>query len=60
MLATGGSLILCIEKLKEAGVSEDKITFINLVSCEKGLLSLHEKFPHVHVITAAIDPLLND
>jgi uracil phosphoribosyltransferase len=45
MLATGGSLILCIEKLKEAGVSEDKITFINLVSCEMGLRNLHARFP---------------
>ena len=34
MLATGGSVIMCIEKLKSSGVSEDKITFINLVSCE--------------------------
>jgi uracil phosphoribosyltransferase len=37
MLATGGSVLMCIEKLKEAGVSEEKITFINLVSCEQGL-----------------------
>lgn len=59
MLATGGSVILCIKKLKEAGVSEDKITFINLVSCEQGLRMLHEAYPDVRVITAAIDPVLN-
>jgi uracil phosphoribosyltransferase len=34
MLATGGSILMCINKLKEAGVSEDNITFINLLSCE--------------------------
>ena len=34
MLATGGSVNLCIHKIKEAGVSEDQITFINLISCE--------------------------
>ena len=34
MLATGGSVVMCIQKLKDAGVTEDKITFINLVSCE--------------------------
>jgi uracil phosphoribosyltransferase len=42
------------------GVSEDKITFINLISCEVGLRKLHDVFPKVKVITAAIDPVLND
>jgi len=37
MLATGGSVNLCISKLKEHGVEENNITFINLVSCEYGL-----------------------
>lgn len=37
MLATGGSVNLCIDKLKENGVQESNITFINLVSCEYGL-----------------------
>ena len=60
MLATGGSVIMCIEKLKEVGVSEDKITFINLVSCEHGLTTLHQRFPQVNIITASIDPILND
>ena len=60
MLATGGSVILCIKNLKEAGVSEDKITFINLVSCELGLRKLHEVYPEVKVITAAIDPIINE
>lgn len=60
MLATGGSVILCIKKLKEAGVSEDKITFINLIACEAGLANLHDKYPQVRVITAAIDPILNE
>lgn len=45
MLATGGSVIMCIRKLKEGGVNEDKITFINLVACEVGLRKLHEEFP---------------
>ena len=60
MLATGGSVNLCIAKLKEHGVEEENITFINLVSCEYGLQKIHSLFPKVKVITAAIDPILNE
>ena len=60
MLATGGSVNLCISKLKESGVDETKITFINLVSCEFGLRKINETYPGVKVITAAIDPTLNE
>ena len=59
MLATGGSVILCIKKLLDAGVSEDRITFINLIACDAGLQNLHSHYPQVRVITAAIDPVLN-
>lgn len=37
MCSTGGSASMCIAKLREHGVSPDKITFINLVSVEEGL-----------------------
>ena len=60
MLATGGSVNLCISKLKESGVDETNITFINLISCEYGLRKIHETHPGVKVITAAIDPTLNE
>ncbi|CDW72050.1 phosphoribosyl transferase domain containing protein [Stylonychia lemnae] len=60
MLATGGSVNLCIQKLKDNGVDESNITFINLVSCEDGLRKIHSLYPQVRVITAAIDPILNE
>lgn len=60
MLATGGSVGMCIDKLKEHGVSEERITFINLISCEHGLTALHGKYPGVKIITAAVDPVLNE
>jgi uracil phosphoribosyltransferase len=41
-------------------VEEEKITFINLIACETGLNNLHTKYPKVRVITAAIDPVLNN
>lgn len=31
-----------------------------MVSCEEGLAKIHENFPQVKVITAAIDPILNE
>ena len=37
MLATGGSATLAISKIKESGVANGRIVFINLISCEKGI-----------------------
>ena len=44
-LATGGSAITAIEVLKEAGVAEENILFLNVVSCPEGLRALAEKTP---------------
>ena len=59
MCASGGSAVMCIEKLIEAGVSEDRITFINLVTVERGIKKVMEAYPKVRMITASIDPILN-
>ena len=59
MLATGGSVMLCISKLLELGVKQENITFINLISCPEGIASLTAKYPEVQVITAVIDESLN-
>ena len=59
MCASGGSAALCIEKLVESGVPEERITFINLVSVDKGIRTVMERFPKVKMITACIDPVLN-
>ena len=34
MCASGGSAVMCIQKLIESGVSQDRITFINLVTVD--------------------------
>jgi uracil phosphoribosyltransferase len=60
MCATGGSAAMCIQKLIESGVSQDRITFINLVTVESGIKKVMEQFPEVRVITACIDPVIND
>ena len=60
MLATGGSAITAIEVLKKAGVAEESILFINVVSCPEGLRALAEKAPGVRIVTAAVDEGLNE
>jgi len=59
MLATGGSAVAAIEKLKEAGVAEDHIMFLNLVSCPEGINRLHTTFPEVRLLTAQVDEGMN-
>jgi len=59
MLATGGSAITAINVLKDAGVKEERILFLNVVSCPEGLRALAEKTPGVRIVTAALDDCLN-
>ena len=59
MLATGGSVCKSIEVLKEKGVKEDKIIFINLISCPGGINKLSKEFPKVKIVTGVIDKKLN-
>jgi uracil phosphoribosyltransferase len=58
MLGTGGSVIACISVLKDKGVKEENIIFLNLISCEDGLNAVFKKFPKVKIITAKIDQKL--
>ena len=60
MLATGGSAIAAIKVLRTAGVPEESIMFVNLVSCPEGLAALHAAYPLVTVVTAEIDNRLNE
>ncbi len=60
MLATGGSAITAIQVLIDKGVSEDKIIFINLISCPEGLENLTKTYPKVEIVTGFVDAKLND
>jgi uracil phosphoribosyltransferase len=60
MLASGGSVSCCIDKLKQVGVKEENITLIHLVSCDVGIEKVLDTYPNVKIITAVIDPELND
>jgi uracil phosphoribosyltransferase len=57
MLATGGSAVQAISRLKRAGAQ--RLHFVCLVSAPEGLRALHEAHPEVPVTTATIDRQLD-
>lgn len=59
MLATGGSACGAIKILKDNNVPEEKILFLNTVSCPEGLNKINTTYPKVKIVTAAIDSHLN-
>ncbi len=60
MLATGGSASMAIQKIVEKNVSPEKIVFINLISCDEGIQKLLTDYPSIKILTAVIDPEIND
>jgi uracil phosphoribosyltransferase len=58
MLATGGSTVAAIDRLKEYGATD--IIVICIVTCPEGLALVGEKHPDVPIYTAAIDKYLNE
>lgn len=58
MLATGGSAIMAVDFLREAGVK--KIKFLNIVAAPEGVKALLDHDPEVHIYTCAIDEGLNE
>ncbi|CAG5097412.1 Oidioi.mRNA.OKI2018_I69.XSR.g15065.t1.cds [Oikopleura dioica] len=59
MLATGGSVIMAIKSLLEIGIPEEKMIFVNVISCPEGLNRLGREYPNVKVVTGMVDPMLN-
>jgi uracil phosphoribosyltransferase len=60
MLATGGSVTCAIDSLLKSGVKEEKIVFVNLLSCPEGIDLLFRKFPNIKMVTGFIDQGLNE
>ncbi len=58
MLATGFSACAAVSLLKERGAQ--RIQFICVVACPAGIAQLQSAHPDVPIVTAAIDPELND
>ncbi len=58
MLATGGSAVDALTKLKEHGCTH--IRFLCLVAAPEGVKAVQEAHPDVDIYTAALDECLND
>ena len=60
MLATGGSALSAIEVLIQAGVKEENIIFINLLTSPEGLERVLDVYPKLRVVTSSIEQRLNE
>jgi len=58
MIATGGSTVAAIEKLKDKGA--DDIVVICIVTCPEGIALVEAEHPDVPIYAAAIDEKLNE
>ena len=58
MLATGGSLVACIDMLKKAGCQQ--IRALVLVAAPEGIETVRAAHPDVDIYTASVDQGLND
>ena len=58
MLATGGSAIQSIERLKSLGAI--RITMICIISAPEGVAAIKEAHPDVNVVTAVVDRELDE
>ena len=58
MLATGGSAAAAIALLKDAGAQSIKL--MTILSAPEGIAVIERDHPEVEIVTAAVDPRLND
>lgn len=58
MLATGGSASAAIALLKDAGAQSIKL--MTILSAPEGIAVIERDHPDVEIVTAAVDPRLND
>jgi uracil phosphoribosyltransferase len=59
-LIPGGSATLAVETLKERGVPEHRILFLNLIASPSGVAEFAERFPKLRVVTAFVDQGLDE
>ncbi|MDR5702634.1 MAG: uracil phosphoribosyltransferase [Armatimonadota bacterium] len=58
MLATGGSIVACLDLLKNHGAKNIKVMCI--IAAPEGIARVQEAHPDVEIYTAAVDERLND
>jgi len=60
MLATGGSALVAIQVLLDAGVLEENIVFINFLASPQGLERVTTVHPKIQLVTSSIEKQLNE
>lgn len=60
MFATGGSAIMAVDILKDRGVPENRILFLNLIASPEGIKNFSSKFPELRIVTAFVDQGLDE
>lgn len=60
MLATGNSGAKALEFIVEKGYKPEQIIYVCAFSAKPGIEQILGKFPGVEIITAVVDPILND
>ncbi|HWW02638.1 MAG TPA: uracil phosphoribosyltransferase [Candidatus Acidoferrum sp.] len=58
MLATGGSAVAAMDLLAELDVK--RVRLVNLVAAPEGIRHVRRHYPHLPIITAAVDRKLNE
>ncbi len=60
MIATGGSTLLTLQKINDAGGNLSKVTVVGMVGAPEGIEAIEKGFPETKVIVAAIDKGLDE
>lgn len=60
MVATGGTLEMVVQLLKNQGVKEENIIIACVCAAPEGLIQLGNQFPNIQVVTTVIDERLNE
>ncbi|SFR10476.1 uracil phosphoribosyltransferase [Desulfoscipio geothermicus] len=60
MLATGNSSVKTLEVITGKGYRPEQITLVCALAVNRGIEQVHGKFPAVKIVTAVIDPELNE
>lgn len=59
MIATGGSLLHVLRKLKDESQTLTQVKIVSFVCSPEGVAAIHDQFPQVKIYTASLDEKLN-
>ncbi|KAJ7391115.1 Uridine-cytidine kinase-like 1 [Desmophyllum pertusum] len=59
-VATGAAALMAIRVLLDHDVNEENILFLSLIAAESGVHTIAYAYPNVKIVTAAVDPEVND